>query len=60
MCRAWNSVDADDCKRVLGEIALARATLIKPEKRRLYDATLTAVKNGAVTPHAAPAPVTSA
>jgi hypothetical protein len=33
---------AEDCKRVLGELALARATLLKPEKRRDYDAKLRA------------------
>ena len=44
---------AEECKKLLGEIALARATLLKPEKRTAYDANLR--KAVAVTP--APAPV---
>src|SRR6516225_2180634 len=42
---------AEDCKKLLGEIALARATLLKPEKRREYDANLrhSGRKNGITT-----------
>src|SRR5262249_49270908 len=38
---------AEEGKKLLGEIALARATLLKPQKRRAYDASLGAGrKNG--------------
>lgn len=33
---------AEEAKKLLGEIAMARATLLKPEKRRVYDANLRA------------------
>ncbi len=46
---------AEECKKLLGEIALARVTLLKPEKRRDYDASLRKDrKNGTTPPPAAP------